>query len=129
MKKTTKRENFEKIIEVLKANGREDLIEVMQHEIDLLDKKKASGKMTKTQEENETIKALILKVLANSETPKSITELLNDNEELNKAVNGSNQKLSALMTQLKNTNQVVRTQDKKKAVFSLASEEGVVEGE
>lgn len=125
MKKTTKTENFKIIIEVLKANNREDLVEVMQHEIDLIEKKRANGKMTKTQEANESIKALILQALEGKE-PMSITELLNSNEELNKAVNGSNQKLSALMTQLKNTKEVVRTTNGKKAVFSLNSE---VEGE
>lgn len=121
MKKTTKKENFQKIIEVLASKGLNDLVEVMQHEIDLIDKKKANGKMTATQVANESIKDLIIQALEGSE-PKSITELLNNNEELNNAVNGSNQKLSALMTQLKNANIVVRTQQGKKAVFSLNTE-------
>lgn len=125
MKKVTKKENFKAIIEVLKANSRNDLVEVMEHEVELLEKKANSNKMTKTQEANEVIKDLILQALEGKE-PMSITELLNSNKELSEAVNGSNQKLSALMTQLKNTNQVIRTQDKKKAVFSLNTE---VEGE
>ena len=120
MKKVTKKENFGEIAEILKGLGREDLQAVMLHEIELLEKKANSGKKTATQTANEGIKELILKVLGDSEKPQSITELLNSNEELNKAVNGSNQKLSALMTQLKNANLVVRTQDKKKAVFSIA---------
>ena len=126
MKKVTKKENFEKIIEVLKTQGFDELVQVMQHEIELLDKKKANGKMTKTQEQNEDIKAIILDTLRDSDTPLSITELLNKNTELNKMVGGSNQKASALMTQLKNANLVVRTTQGKKAVFSINTE---VEGE
>ena len=122
MKKVTKTENFEKIKGILAELGHSELVEVMQHEIDLIAKKKASGKKTANQVENEKIKDLILEILEDSE-PKSITELLNSNEELNKAVNGSNQKLSALMTQLKNADLVVRTTQGKKAVFSLVVEE------
>lgn len=126
MKKVTKKENFEKIIGVLKTQGFDELVQVMQHEIELLDKKKANGKMTKTQEQNEDIKAIILDTLRDSDTPLSITELLNKNTELNKIVGGSNQKASALMTQLKNADLVVRTTQGKKAVFSINTE---VEGE
>lgn len=126
MKKVTKKENFEKIIGVLKTQGFDELVQVMQHEIELLDKKKANGKMTKTQEQNEDIKAIILDTLRDSDTPLSITELLNKNTELNKIVGGSNQKTSALMTQLKNADLVVRTTQGKKAVFSINTE---VEGE
>ena len=126
MKKVTKKENFEKIIELLKTQGFDELVQVMQHEIELLDKKKANGKMTKTQEQNEDIKAIILDTLRDSDTPLSITELLNKNTELNKIVGGSNQKASALMTQLKNADLVVRTTQGKKAVFSINTE---VEGE
>lgn len=126
MKKVTKKENFEKIIGVLKTQGFDELVQVMQHEIELLDKKKANGKMTKTQEQNEDIKAIILDTLRDSDTPLSITELLNKNTELNKMVGGSNQKASALMTQLKNADLVVRTTQGKKAVFSINTE---VEGE
>ena len=58
--KIKKRESFKMIIEVLENNDRADLVEVMNHEIELLDKKKASGKMTKTQTENVGIKEIIL---------------------------------------------------------------------
>ena len=120
MKKVTKKENFGAIIEVLKSAGREDLVPVMEHEIALIDKKANSGKLTKTQTENESIKALIVKELERVGKPVSITGLLNESPDLAVAVGNSNQKLSALMTQLKNANVVVRTTDKKTALFSLA---------
>lgn len=119
-KKITKRENFMKIIEVLEENGRADLVEVINHEIELLDKKRANGKMTKTQTENVDIKEMILQALANIGEPVSITDLLAKSPELAEKTNNSNQKVSALMTQLKNSNQVVRTTNGKKALFSIA---------
>jgi len=119
-KKITKRENFMKIIEVLEANGRADLVEVINHEIELLDKKRANGKMTKTQTENVDIKEMILSALANIGEPVSITDLLAKSPELAEKTNNSNQKVSALMTQLKNNNQVIRTTNGKKALFSIA---------
>lgn len=121
--KITKRESFKMIIEVLENNDRADLVEVMNHEIELLDKKKASGKMTKTQTENVGIKEIILQALTTANEPITITDLLKNNVELYDATAGSNQKVSALMTQLKKENRVVRTTNGKKALFSIAEEE------
>ena len=119
-KKITKRENFMKIIEVLEENGRADLVEVINHEIELLDKKRANGKMTKTQTENVDIKEMILSALADIGEPVTISDLLAKSPELAEKTNNSNQKVSALMTQLKNSNQVVRTTIGKKALFTIA---------
>lgn len=121
-KKITKKENFEKIISILAELGHEDLVEVMKHEIELIEKKANSGKKTKTQEANEDIKTLILAELERIGEPVTITELINQSEEVSKATAGSNQKVSALMTQLKNTNQVVREQNGKKATFRVVTE-------
>lgn len=121
--KITKRDSFISIIEVLKGAERTDLIEVMEHEIELLDKKKASGKMTKTQVANEDIKALIVEELARLAKPVSITELISESAEVAEKCGNSNQKVSALMTQLKNAGAVVRTTEGKKALFSVADSE------
>ena len=121
--KSTKRDNFISIIEVLKGAERTDLVEVMEHEIELLDKKKASGKMTKTQVANEDIKALIVEELARLAKPVSITELISESAEIAEKCGNSNQKVSALMTQLKNAGAVVRTTEGKKALFSVADSE------
>ena len=121
--KVTKRDNFISLIEVLKSVGRNDLIEVMEHEIELLDKKKVSGKMTKTQEANEDIKALIISELTRIGQPVTITELIVQSAEIAEKCGNSNQKVSALMTQLKNSGAVIRTMDGKKAVFSVADTE------
>lgn len=121
--KITKRDSFISIIEVLKGAERTDLVEVMEHEIELLDKKKASGKMTKTQIANEDIKALIVEELARLAKPVSITELISESAEVAEKCGNSNQKVSALMTQLKNAGAVVRTTEGKKALFSVADSE------
>ena len=52
MKKVTKKDNFKAIMEVLTEVGRNDLVEVMAHEVELLEKKATSGKMTKKQDQN-----------------------------------------------------------------------------
>lgn len=121
--KITKRDSFISIIEVLKGAERTDLVKVMEHEIELLDKKKASGKMTKTQVANEDIKALIVEELARLAKPVSITELISESAEVAEKCGNSNQKVSALMTQLKNAGTVVRTTEGKKALFSVADSE------
>lgn len=121
--KITKRDSFISIIEVLKGAERTDLVEVMEHEIELLDKKKASGNMTKTQVANEDIKALIVEELARLAKPVSITELISESAEVAEKCGNSNQKVSALMTQLKNAGVVVRTTEGKKALFSVADNE------
>lgn len=118
--KVTKKDNFKAIIEVLAKNGREDLVSVIEHEIELIEKKASNAKMTKTQEANQDIKALIVKELARLARPVTITELISESSEIAEITGGSNQKVSALITQLKNSNQVVRTQEGKKAMFSIA---------
>ena len=58
MTKTTKRDNFTAIIAVLESADRPELVDVMKHEIELLDKKSAnrSSKPTVRQDENAKIK-------------------------------------------------------------------------
>lgn len=121
-KRTTKKEYFRMVIDILKEHDREDLIQVMEHEIALIEKKSSSAKLTKTQEANQDIKTLIIQELVRLGEPVTITDLLKNSVELYEATAGSNQKVSALMTQLKTSGQVVRGQVGKKAVFSVPDE-------
>ena len=76
-------------------------------------KKNASRGQTKTQKENEGIKASILEFMEKGKT-YTITDI-------QKGVGlDSNQKASALVRQLKEADLVVRTEEKGKAYFSLA---------
>ena len=121
--KITKREVIKMMMneEVVKANS--TYVAYLENELALLDKKAQNKKATKTQEQNVGIKATILKVLATIGSG-TVTDIQNGNEELSAL---SNQKVSALVRQLVESREVVRTTDKKKSIFSLAENE--VEGE
>lgn len=114
-KKLTKREKFEMVKAYVADN--EMLMEFIDNEINLLTKKASSSAKTKTQIENEGIKDKIVATLKELDRPVLITELQNANTEL---ATYSNQKISALLTQLVNANIVKREVDKKKAYFTLA---------
>ena len=120
--KVTKRERFEQLMEIVKASNVEnsaELVAFIEHEVELLTKKNSrSGKPTKTQVENETIKAQIISVLERVGKPMTVTQLLAESE----FTGLSNQKVSALLTQLRKSGEVVRTIEKKVAFYSLADE-------
>ena len=121
--KITKREVIGMMMneEVVKANP--TYVAYLENELALLDKKAQNKKATKTQEQNVGIKATILEVLATIGSG-TVTDIQNGNEKLSTL---SNQKVSALIRQLVESGEVVRTTDKKKSIFSLAKSE--VEGE
>ena len=119
MKKVTKRENFTAIRDILEGLGKTELVAVMEHELELLAKKNsADRKPTKAQEENSGIKDVILEILANEpDRLFTITEIQKASESLAEL---SNQKLSALVRQLKEDKKVERVEDKRKAYFKIA---------
>ena len=121
--KITKREVIGMMMneEVVKANP--TYVAYLENELALLNKKASNKKATKTQEENVGIKATILEVLATIGSG-TVTNIQNSNEKLSAL---SNQKVSALVRQLVESGDVVKTVDKKKSIFSLAESE--VEGE
>ena len=121
--KITKREVIGMMMneEVVKANP--TYVAYLENELALLDKKAQNKKATKTQEQNVGIKATILKVLATIGSG-TVADIQNGNEELSAV---SNQKVSALVRQLVENGDVVKTTDKKKSIFSLAESE--IEGE
>lgn len=126
--RVTKAQRFEDIKALLNGEAVtygttvEVACEVLDHELELLAKKNAGGdkKMTPTQKENEGYKEQILEFLAGlPEDSKGVTctEILKGIPALS---DFSNQKVSALVRQLKNAGRVVSTEVKGKALFSLA---------
>ena len=115
--KITKREVINAMLanEVISANS--TWVAYLENELALIEKKAANKKSTKTQEENKGIKSVILDTLA-SIGSGTITDIQNANSDLAKL---SNQKVSALVRQLMETGEVVKTTDKKKSIFSLAT--------
>ena len=74
-------------------------------------------KPTKTQQENEVLKGYIMEVLTLNKTPMTIAQIQAEDIELKDL---TNQKMSALLKQLVDSNQVVKTKDKKATLFGLA---------
>lgn len=120
-KKMTKKETINLLIDVLMGNQEvEDMqifIDFLTRERELLEKKSSKSTPTKTQLENENLKEVIVETLLEIDRPVSIAEIQKANEELSAL---SNQKISSLLTQLKNEGRVVRVEDKKKALFTIA---------
>ena len=115
--KMTIRDYFNEVIELATANDRSDIVEFAESRIAVLDKKSANKKPTKTQEENESIKAEILGFLGTVDKAKvsDITKTLGDKVT-------SSQQVSALITQLKNEGKVTRFTEKKDIFFALVTE-------
>lgn len=98
-------------------------IDFLEKRIEITKKKNASGsgenaKPTKTQLENEGIKDTIVSVLTT--TPTTITDLIKSSADL---AGYTNQKVSALLTQLLKERRVVRTEVKGKAHYALPTDE------
>ena len=117
--KMTQRDYFNETKSVLETLGRDDLVAFINERIAALDKKSANRKPTKTQAENEGIKAVILEVLEKSENPLTVTEVLKADERLS---GFTAQKISALMTQLVGGGEVEKTVEKRVSRFSVTAE-------
>ena len=115
--KMTQKDYFNEIIALATENGRDDLVKFCEDRIEKLSRKSASKKPTKAQVENEGIKDVILEVLAEVGVATA-TAIATDPR-----VGVSNQKVTALLRQLKEDGKVVRSEDKGKAYFSLPSED------
>ena len=113
--KVTKREVINTMLkeEVIVSN--DTYKAYLTHELELLDKKAGSKKPTKTQEENISIKGIILNVL--TENGATVTEIQSKSEALSAL---SNQRISALLRQMIGEGTVVKTTDKKKSYIALA---------
>ena len=117
-KRMTKRDYFSKLIEIVEGayvDNSAEIVDFLNHEIELLSKK--SNVKTKTQKENEGLMEVIFNALAEVGRPVTVSELQGANEEVGTM---SNQKVSALLKKLKDAGRVVRVDDKKKAYFSIA---------
>ena len=116
--KMTKAQKFALIAEIAEVKNNPILAEFIAHEVELLSKKNsAEKKPTAQQEANAAIKANIIATMeADRNRMWTVSELL-------KAVPGcadlTNQRMSALVRQMVDAGTVKRTEDKRKAFFSL----------
>ena len=121
-KRLTKKDYFEMIKGV--CADRTDIVDFCNHEIELLSRKNSKSGATKTQKENEIVANMLVEELAKIGKPITITDLMNTSETvknytLENGNNLTNQKISAIFTQLKDNHRIVRVVDKKKSYFSI----------
>ena len=127
MKKITKKENFERLADIVRVSEVEDkeaMLEFIAHEVELLSNRSSASKPSKDQKANIEIRKAIHEYLSNLDKAVTVTELMavmpNEVETSVGAVVVTNQKVSALLKQMKDAGEVVRTVEKKKAYFALA---------
>jgi hypothetical protein len=118
MKKMTKIEMFAQIRAHLTD---ESEIAFIDHEIELLENKKSgTRKPTPTQVANEHFKEVIVEILTESDTALEIKDIQAKHPQLELL---TNQKMSALLTQLKTDGTVIRIVDGRKALFQIANKD------
>lgn len=119
-KKMTKRDYFNQLLAINDVKSNSNLVDFINHELELLSKKNASGtgKMTATQVANEGIKSEILECMANE--PNRLFTISEMQKVFPCCAEFSNQRVSALVRQLVNEGKVERLEEKRKAVFRIA---------
>jgi hypothetical protein len=115
-KKMTKRDYFNELLTIVEVQDNKAMVEFINHELELLEKKNASKSSTetKTQKENAGIKENLLNEMEQGKR-YTISDML---KELPCCKELTNQKVSALVRQLIAEDKVVRIEEKRKAYFS-----------
>ena len=122
-KKMTKKEWFAvlaQVVENAEMENKEGALAFISHEVELLEKKSTKSGQTKTQKENAEILVKIKEELTAVGKAVTITEFQAASAEM---AQYSNQKLSALLKKLVESGEVVKTTEKKKSYFAVATEE------
>lgn len=118
VKKVTKKEMFGRLIEIVEGADVQDvdaIVDFLNHEIELVSKKRNG--QTATQKANEKLIEVIYDAVVKAGKPVTVTELF---EMVKSDEIKSSQKVSALVKKLVDAERVVRTEDKKKAYFTIA---------
>lgn len=115
MKKITKKEMFTKMLEIAEVQANKEMVEFINHEIELLERKNSTKKTTPQQAENEKVKEKIIEVLTE---PMTATQIMNKVQPFFETV-FTNQRISALLRQMgeKGSRQVRRFQEKRITYF------------
>ena len=118
-KKMTKRDYFTILRNAYPAmaDNYDEVIAFIDHELELLARKNSSEKKpTAQQVANDGIKAAIVAGMI----PNRLYTITEIQKEIPECAELSNQRVSALIRQMKDDGIVIRTEDKRKAYFSLA---------
>lgn len=115
-KKMTKREMYTKILSFAEIQADPELAKGIQHEIELLDRKNSSDrKLSKNAAENVNLKAEILKIM--SKEPDRLFTATEIWKQMENWDDLSNQRISALLKQLKEEGKIKKIEEKKKSLF------------
>lgn len=118
--KKTLRDYYKEIIAMAENVGNAEIVEFCNGRIALLDNKAINKGETAKQKENEKIKEIMLTKFQDlGDKMVTVTDLLQDTE-INELVGGSNQKATALLTQLKKEDKVVNIKEGKKSYYKVA---------
>lgn len=120
----TKKEMFallDTIVDDSSLENKTEMHDFIKHEIELLSRKSSSKGMTKTQKENEKLKNEIFDSLLESGGFITVTELQKRDENLDQY---SNQKITALLSQLIKDGRAKKEVVKKKSFYSAVIEQG-----
>lgn len=126
MKKLTNVVALEMVLAMREVQENSELVEkltVMKNQFEKKNKSSvnANGEkiLTAEQKKNESLKEILLTILAQYDEPKAIKELQAENDEINPTIY-SNQKISALFRQLLKEGKIERIEEKRVAKFKLA---------
>lgn len=118
-RKPTKRDHFNALLSIPAVAENSDLVEFINHEIELLDKKNtAERKPTPKQVENEGFKSDILAWMEQGQS-YSVADIVKGVPSVVASGISAN-RVTALLTQMRESGVIVRTEDKRKAFYSLA---------
>ena len=118
VKKMTKKDYFAilRATYPASADNYDEVIAFIDHEVELLNRKNsAEKKPTAQQVANDSIKTAI----AEGMTPNRLYTVTEIQKEIAECAELSNQRVSALLRQMKEDGIVTRTEDKRKAYFSI----------
>ncbi len=116
-KKVTKKEMFGRLIEIVEGANVQDvetIVEFLNHEIELVSKKRNG--QTKVQKANEGLIEVIYNAIAEAGKPVTVTEIY---EMVKSDEITSPQKVSALVKKLVDAGRISREEIKKKAYFYI----------
>ena len=123
--KITKKDNFKALLSIVETMGRNDLVDFINHEIELLDKKKSNGNAKANKQVADNTE-LVYNALVSVGKAVTITELIAQTD-LSALANEEHivtpQRISAYTKKLVDSGRIIATKDKKKTYFSVATEE------
>ena len=122
--KITRKDNFKALLTIVEDLGRNDLVDFINHEIELLDRKKSNGNAKANKRVADNVE-LVYNALVGVGKAVTITELIAQTD-LSALANEEHivttQRVSAYMKKLVDSKRVIATKDKKRTLFSIATD-------